>query len=128
MGVDINAVLYFGFPFLWEEDYDMDGELHDRLSAMMDEDDDSVPRPKEGTKDGEVAFGLSGDCYGDGTVHYVYIIGTEKQAGLWDAVDLSPAEMMTYDLLKWRQAIQEFCTANNIPWQEPGWKMTTERS
>jgi hypothetical protein len=128
MGVDINAVLYFGFPFLWDEDYEMDEKLHERLSAMVDEDDDSVPYPVCGKKDGKVNLGKSGDFYNGNTVSYVYIIGTKKEAGRWEHADLSPADMMTYDLPKWRQALQEFCTVNGIPWEEPGWKMTARHS
>ncbi len=128
MGVDINAVLYFGFPFLWDEDYEMDEKLHERLSAMVDEDDDSVPYPTCGKKEGEVNLGKSGDFYSGHTVSYVYIIGTEKSAGRWDHVDITPEELLYVNIPLWEIELRKFCTVNGIPWQEPGWKMTARRS
>jgi hypothetical protein len=126
MGININAVLYFGFPFLWSEDYDMDEKLHERLSALVDEDNDAYPEC--GKKENEVNLGTSGDFYNGHTVHYVYIIGTEVTAGSWDVADLSAFGMVTPKAFGWRRRLKEFCDKHGIPWQEPGWKMTAKRS
>jgi hypothetical protein len=128
MSIDIDAVLYFGFPFLWTEDYEMDEKEHEHLSAMVDEDDDSIPYPVCGKKEGEVNIARSGDYYNGYLVHYVYIIGTEKEAGRWDHADIIPEELLYVDVPAWTANIKEFCKVNNIPWQEPGWKMTAKHS
>jgi hypothetical protein len=123
MSIDIDAVLYYGFPFLWTEDYEMDEALYEKLSALVDD-----AYPVCGKKEGEVNLGTSGDFYNGYLVHYVYIIGTEKHAGIWDHADLSAADLAPMAIIKWRHALEEFCTVNGIPWQEPGWKMTAKHS
>jgi len=127
MSININAVLYYGFPFLWDEDYDMDEALHEKLSALVDEDSDSYPVC--GKKDGEVNIGTSGDFYSGHLVHYVYIIGTEVTAGRWDHADLKPGKMLgSASLSLWRYRLKKFCDEHGIPWEEPGWKMTAKHS
>jgi hypothetical protein len=120
MSMHIKAVLYYGFPF-FHRDMEIENDVYDHLLKLVDED-----REPAVIEDGICCIDRCGDMGEGDEWHYVRIASTYCFANE-EGTLISPGNMLlSYD--GWITSLSMFCKRNMIPWRDPGWMLTWERS